>query len=174
MVRLLLEARADKDRQTYDGQSALHVASQSGLGLAVVPYFPFFGAQGSFVKQPLMLRLLPGYQAGIVQMTRLLLEERADVNLADDVGRTPLHVVGLGDYNRGRGFAFDFDPVGVAGLLIEARANIDLANDAGVTPLGLALEFRDLGLMRLLLQCGANKDVRDHCGRTLLHEASWS
>lgn len=83
-----------------------------------------------------------------------LVAKGANVNAADDRGRTPLEVaVNLG-WREG------------AETLLEAKAYPDTSNDAGETPLIFAVHRRDQATMKLLLQAGANPDRADNSGRS--------
>jgi len=83
-----------------------------------------------------------------------LIGKGANVNLADDHGRTPLQMaVSLGWRD---------------GLLIllDAKASTDVSNDAGETPLIFAVHRKDVEMVKALLQAGANADRADNSGRS--------
>ncbi len=85
---------------------------------------------------------------------RYLVQHGANVNLADDHGRTPLQeAVNLGWRE------------GVA-YLLENGARTDDSNDAGETPLITAVHRRDTEMMKSLLQAGADPDRADNSGRS--------
>jgi len=67
---------------------------------------------------------------GRVVMTRSLIERKADVNLQDSSGRTPL-IVALLRY----GF---FPDLKILKLLVDHNADINYAGEYGLTPLGIA------------------------------------
>ncbi|MFS0851611.1 ankyrin repeat domain-containing protein [Novosphingobium panipatense] len=83
-----------------------------------------------------------------------LIAKGANVNVADDRGRTPLELaVNLG-WREG------------AQLLLDRKAMPDTSNDAGETPLIFAVHRKDLQLTKALLEAGANPDRSDNSGRS--------
>lgn len=83
-----------------------------------------------------------------------LIAKGANVNQADDRGRTPLELaVNLG-WREG------------AQLLLDQKASPDISNDAGETPLIFAVHRKDLQLTKALLEAGANPDRSDNSGRS--------
>ena len=83
-----------------------------------------------------------------------LISKGANVNQADDRGRSPLQLaVNLG-WREGAEF------------LVEHGARTDASNDAGETPLISAVHRRDLQLIKVLLQAGADPDRSDNSGRS--------
>jgi ankyrin repeat protein len=83
-----------------------------------------------------------------------LIAKGANVNAADDRGRTPLELaVNLG-WREG------------ATLLLEQKASPDPSNDAGETPLIFAVHRKDANMMKALLEAGANPDRADNSGRS--------
>jgi ankyrin repeat protein len=83
-----------------------------------------------------------------------LVARSANVNQADDRGRTPLQLaVNLG-WREGAEF------------LVEHGARTDDSNDAGETSLIFAVHRHDLRLMKILLEAGADPDRADNSGRS--------
>lgn len=83
-----------------------------------------------------------------------LISRGANVNAADDHGRTALEVaVNLG-WREG------------AALLLEEKAYPDPSNDAGETPLIFAVHRKDAAMVKALLQAGADPDRSDNSGRS--------
>ncbi|MGL5704870.1 MAG: ankyrin repeat domain-containing protein [Tannerellaceae bacterium] len=88
-----------------------------------------------------------------VDMARLLIEAGADVG-------TPLHeAIYLQNYNR------------IALLLDEQTTPVNEADYGGNTPLHAAVAIRDLKVVELLLQAGADINARDAYDTTPLHAA---
>jgi ankyrin repeat protein len=82
---------------------------------------------------------------------KLLLEERARVNLVDDDGNAPLHRAGSAE---------------VAGLLLDKKATVDQVNRQGRTALSLAAEITNVAMVRLLLEWRASFLSADNEGLT--------
>lgn len=83
-----------------------------------------------------------------------LIAHGANVNAADDHGRTPLEIA----VNRGWREGAEF--------LLQKNASPDISNDAGETPLIFAVHRNDLQLVKALLAAGANPDRADNSGRS--------
>ena len=124
-VRLLLEARADKDQISDSGRTALSLSSTRGR-LDIVQLLLDANADkdkaGMFGRTPLMLACLKGH----VNIARLLLEGNADKDKADDSGCTPVWYASLGARSE------------VLRLLLEARADMHKAAKDGSTPFDVA------------------------------------
>jgi ankyrin repeat protein len=104
------------------------------------------------------LLMLASYH-GNLNITRLLLEQRADPERSNDRGQTPL-----------AGAAFKGDAV-VARLLLDFGARVDGKSPEGKTPLMFAAMFDQLDVLKLLLERGADPELRDTRGCTALDYA---
>ena len=83
-----------------------------------------------------------------------LISQRANVNLADNQGVTPLML------------AVQIGFIEGVERLVSYGARVDVTNSSGETPLMYAVHSRNTDLMRVLLQAGANPDRRDNSGRS--------
>ncbi|MGQ3101855.1 MAG: ankyrin repeat domain-containing protein [Sphingopyxis solisilvae] len=81
---------------------------------------------------------------------RFLLAKGADPALADRQGTTPLMHAALLNFTDG------------AEELLNAKAPVDQANRRGETPLILAVQTKNVAMVRLLMRRGANPDRADH------------
>ncbi len=128
------------------------------------------------------------------EITRLLLENGADVSLGELSGFSPLHTaVGMHNakatkilidagadpntsWSDGATPLMDAatrGPIEIAELLLDAGADVDCRTFEGVTALMYAAAV-DVERVELLLDHGAALDLRDHQGATALHYASSS
>ena len=105
--------------------------------------------------------------SGSVDIMRWLLNRHANANARNWVGRTPLH---LATYSMHLNAVRD---------LLEHNADIDLLSDTGKTPLfdllthpNSSLEGKIVDIVRLLLEHGADTNIRNCNHTTALHQAS--
>jgi hypothetical protein len=101
--------------------------------------------------------IIAGYR-GQMHVVKLLLKHKADVNAASGEG-----TVLMGACFKGN--------VELAALLIANRADVNGANDLGTTPLMYAILSQKIELIKLLLDSGALKDVKERSGKTALDYA---
>jgi ankyrin repeat protein len=95
-----------------------------------------------------------------VTWIRFLTGRGANPNIRDKSGVTPLMIATRLGFNEG------------VEALIAGGASVDVATSSGETPLISAVHRRDPGLMRLLLQAGADPDRNDNSGRSARYYAS--
>ena len=79
-----------------------------------------------------------------------VLGKRADPNVGDKMGNTPLIIAARLGFTEG------------ARTLLAVGAKVDLDNKLGETPLIVAVQQRQPQMVRLLLEAGANPDKADH------------
>lgn len=82
-------------------------------------------------------------QAIYLDILRLLLDSKADINKCDAWGGSPL------------AYACEAGNVGAVKLLLEKRANVNKASKDGTTPLSIAQKLPDKSIAKLLLEHGA-------------------
>jgi ankyrin repeat protein len=97
---------------------------------------------------------------GHVEVSQLLLQDKADNNAQDLHGRIPLHN------------ASEEGHVNVARLLLEYGADVNARDNKRNTPLLAALEYAHLEVAHLLVEHGANIDAENDEGRTAFQVAS--
>ncbi|MBE1160211.1 ankyrin repeat domain-containing protein [Dyella acidiphila] len=135
----LLDAGAEPNAVDARGHSALHAAAQFGF------------------EQNDSLRARRLFDA--------LLKRKADVNLADSEGKTPLLLL-LGAHQR-PGSACDATHIGaLLPVLLDAGARIEHADQRGVTALHASAMHALLPPARVLLTRGADRNAADNFGRT--------
>jgi ankyrin repeat protein len=135
----LLDAGADANAVDAKGHSALHAASQFGF------------------EQNDSLRARRLFDA--------LLKRKADPNLADSEGKTPLLLL-LGAHLRP---GSECDPTHIGALLpvlLDAGARVEHADQRGVTALHACAMHALLPPARVLLARGADRNAADNFGRT--------
>ena len=113
---------------------------------------------------------------GDLEMVRVLLSYKADVNAGQGEGWAPIHSVSEGYQATGILNIRQSLP-DVARLLLEHGANVNArASDAsytpGATPLHLAIFYNRVEVVRVLLEHGANVDAEDNRGETPFQIAS--
>lgn len=91
---------------------------------------------------------------GQLEMARLLIQNRVDVNAADKAGYTPLML------------ASQQGKVEIAEALLAAGAKIDLQDEAGYTALMAASYNGKDKVVELLLKKGAGRDFKNKEGKT--------
>merc|ERR1719367_407461 len=92
-------------------------------------------------------------------MVEALIESQADVNIADENGKTALH------------WAASVNNVEAVNVLLKNNANRDAQDNKDETPLFLAAREGSYQAARALLDHGANRDIADHMDRLPMHVA---
>jgi ankyrin repeat protein len=82
----------------------------------------------------------------------LLYQKGANLNAKDRDGNTPLILATIGRWSDG------------AATLIRLKAQVNAQNRLGETALLKAVQARDLGLTKALVEAGANPDIGDNSG----------
>jgi ankyrin repeat protein len=89
---------------------------------------------------------------GEVEITRMLIDAGANVNLQDKWGKTSLH------------WAAFYGQVEIVRMLIGAGANVNLQTNGGWTPLHWAARRGEVEIARMLIDAGARKDIPNEDG----------
>ncbi|KAL7941496.1 ankyrin repeat-containing domain protein [Trichoderma barbatum] len=101
------------------------------------------------------------YARNILQNTRCLVEQGADIGARDISGWTPLH------------YACHVGNTSMARLFLEKGAVIvDVQSRDGTAPIHCAAKGGHSAIVDALLEYGANVDIADGFGNTALHEAA--
>ncbi|CAK8990518.1 unnamed protein product [Durusdinium trenchii] len=139
VVRLLLEAGADKDAVRTDGATALFIAAKNGH-LEVVRLMLEAGADKDAVQTEGPTALFIAAQKGHFQAVQLLLEAGADKDAVHGKRATALYIAAQEGY------------LEVVRLLLEAGVDKNAAiTDNGSTPLLIAIQNGHSEIVRLLL-----------------------
>jgi ankyrin len=103
---------------------------------------------------------------GRLDIAQVLLDHGATVNSQDIFGRTPLHLVALGEPN------FEQDRICIAQLLLECGADVNAQDGGDRTPLHWASYNGRVAITRVLLDSGAATNPKDIQGGTPLHSVA--
>ena len=159
LLRKLLARGAPVDVITKGGTTAVMLAAQNGQLAALRLVLAAPGGEAAVNQQNRdgFTALLGAALCGCTAEARLLLERGADPTLADNMGNAPLTNAAKASGDAGRG---------VAELLLDAKAAVDHQNEDGTAALHFACQCSNVEVARLLLERGANKELRDKHGRT--------
>lgn len=99
-------------------------------------------------------------ETGIHMVTRrgdlgwlgLLYQKGANLNLKDREGNTPLMLATISRWSEG------------VATLIRLKAQVNIPNRLGETAILKAVQARDLALVKMLIEAGANPDLADNSG----------
>jgi len=165
VLRMLAEQRADVNSRTQDGMTALATAARKGhLSVASVlldSSADIDGCDNSTGKAPLHYAVEKMYS----NVVELLLARRADVNLQDAEGNTPLL------FARVKNKRAPSDRVEITQRLLLARADPDARKEGESSLLQLQVMTGEPELLSLLLQHRAQVDQRDAFDATPLQVA---
>ncbi|KAJ8630875.1 hypothetical protein MRB53_024198 [Persea americana] len=154
LVQLLLEFEPNVEARSRAGRSPLEAAAAAGEALIVellLAHHASTDRSSSSAWGP--LHFAAG--AGHLEVMRLLLLKGADLDAPTSHGRTALHL------------AVEERRRDCARLLLACGAHVNVHGmDDGDTPLHIAAGLGDEHMVKLLLQKGANKDIRNRLGKT--------
>ena len=165
VAEFLLRHGGQIDIRGKNGQTPLHMASElfrgnDDTGDEAVRFLLKHGADVHSRRDDLYTPLHLISSHGTIEAAQMLIERGADVHSRNAEGETPLHMPGT------RHFVKDSY---VAQLLIERGANVDALDENHDTPLIRAVERCWTTIARILLEHGAEPNVKNNDGKTLLH-----
>ncbi|KAK9693062.1 hypothetical protein K7432_014080 [Basidiobolus ranarum] len=149
LVKILVEREVDINQLDEDGESALHIASQTG-GEELVPILlAVDGVNVNIRNSQEDTPLLHATRARNSGIVKLLLDAGARTSIENCKEQSPLLLaVKNGDAE-------------IVRLLLSAGVNVNIETVTGKTPATVTAEHGHLELLKLLIQAGANVNVED-------------
>lgn len=175
LVVQLLHRGADVEASTEDGLTPLFYALQS-RSLPIVKMLLDFGASASAINKCKWTLPMYACQFGVFEALPLLLDRHNNVRAREYHGWTALHLIATGFENSARPEGVDLKQKDrlAAETLLSRGAEANDALESGDTALHLAANTGSVGIVRLLLEHGADVVVRNIGGATALHLAASS
>ena len=184
VVKELIAAGADPDSRNDQLRTPLHLAASSS-NVVVLKALLVAGSDVDSIevtgKTALHLAADLAYETrrreNAVETVLMLLQAEANPNVADQDGRSPLHLAAhIDEAGFWEGFRNDEADYGrrIASLLLEAGANANAVDAGSKTPLHLAVANTTLvysAFVQTLLAANANPNATDATGATPLHTA---
>ena len=159
VVKLLLEAKANREARDSEDRTALLLAANSGHAETVKLLLEVGADKGVFDSYDMTaLHIAAGN--GHAAVVKLLLEAGAETEAVTDQSWTALHC------------AAAFGRTEVVKLLLEAGAEKEAVTDQSWTALHCAAAFGRTEVVKLLLEAGAEKEAVTDQSWTALHGAA--
>jgi len=156
-VHRVVEEGVDINAVDEQGRSALHLAARIGR-LSIVEYLVKHGAnthiKDNFHKTPLVYAIEKNRVKVIIYLSKEVNKPQQDT------------------YTN----VFDLAEEGKTEEVREFFQNVDInsINEDGKTVLHIACEFRQVDIVKLAIELGVDKNIRDHDGRNALNYAKLS
>ncbi|XP_035714744.1 ankyrin-3 isoform X3 [Folsomia candida] len=157
---LLLNNEADPKCLAKNNYSPLHIAAkqnQIDIATALLEYGAEVNGQSRQGYTPIHLAA----DQGNTDMVALLIQHGGDANAGAKNQLRPLHLAAQNDHVRSASV-----------LVSSGNAEIDPQTQSGYSPLHVASHFGQAGMVRYLLQNGANVHLTTEAGNTALHHAA--
>ena len=162
-VRFLLEAGADVNISTPDGNTCLHVAVRGHCSKDALQQIIQHGVSVNAVNKRSETALILASRSAQVQTVNILLENGADPNISDGRDWTSLHTAVNGRCTNE-----------TLREIIAHKAHLDAQNINGETALVLACFYQQQDSIKMLLEAGSNPNIASTTGCTSLHLAVFS
>ena len=144
IVELFANNNANLNITDYNGNTALIYASADGY-IQIADILLFHGASPSFMGNNIDALMAATYYNDTLMM-KLLIDNKANINSADDYGFTPLMI------------ASQFNKIEAVKILVENKADINLQNKDGHTALSIAIYNKNNDIVEYLLSKDAKID----------------
>jgi ankyrin repeat protein len=164
IVDKLLTAQAKVDAHDDEKRTPLYVAVANASSLPILKMLLKAGA-GSSVNDATDEGRTPLHAAvetSEVEMTKLLIENKADPKKKYNNGQTPLHV------------AATKQCVEIINILMDSKVDIEVEDCNGNTPLHLAAQYGNQDVVKILLKANARVKTQNVNGELAFHLASQS
>ncbi|KAJ4311743.1 hypothetical protein N0V94_007793 [Neodidymelliopsis sp. IMI 364377] len=151
IIKVLLELGAYVDERDHRGRTALHIAVENDNAWLVgtlLEHGAFPEARDNDGQSPLHKAAALGRE----KLTDRLLKASSSSNFQDTAGASPLHLAALSGNGR------------IVRQLVYAGENPNLADEMGQTPLHIAARKISYGALEAMLDCGADKGLKDRFG----------
>lgn len=157
-VRKLLENGVDVNCQNESNETAIFLATYWGIEDF---YYPYVAVNYSHSRKN-------AKNGSAVEIVKLLIEYKADINLADDWNRRPIHIAcQVKDHTK----TLPDSHITILKLLLDNTTDVNSKDKFGETPLHYALRGGgDITIAKLLLEAGADVNIINNNSNTALHE----
>ena len=169
IAQMLLERRVDVNSRNFGCETPLHLVAKPTFSRSeanranLVQLLLKYGTEVNSLDEKDATPLHNASHELDLEVARVLVDHGANVNAVNTWGQTPFHrVFESKSHSKSR--------FGVAQLLLERGADVDTRDNSHVTLLHLASYKLDLESVRVLLDLGANVNVRNDQGQAPLHQ----
>ena len=159
-VKFLLDTGADPNITDKYGESCLYAALHGHCNAATLQEMLAHGAHVNTLNKDGATPLLLACSTAQADAVMLLLEERADPNIAYADGDASLHAAIAADCSKE-----------TIQEIIDHGADVNAVNSRGRTALLLGCFYRQMDSVKVLLEAGADPSVADKEGFSCLHAA---
>lgn len=157
-AKILIENGANINAVDIEGWSALSYAVNNGD----IEIAKLLLTNKAKIKGELLLAIKSPIAESRIDMIKLLIDNKANINYADDDGFTPLNI------------AIETGDMELTKFLIKNGANVNSLMQDGVSLIGYAIAQNNMDLLQILIENGANVNYTggDSWANTPLHTAS--
>ena len=160
-IYVLLQAGADPNINDLKGATVIHHAVTSGCRKRILQAIIGHGADVNIMNTQNCTALMMACRKGDIDATNVLLTAGTNPNTVDECGDTCLHLAVRGGCNEE-----------TVQAIINHGIDVNAANKSNVTSLMIAYDEGNIDAINVLLQTGANPNMKDCEGTTALHCAA--
>ena len=159
-INALLNAGADSNITNTKGLTCIHYAVVGGCSKQTLQAIVDHGADINATNEDNLTALMGACQKGNVEAINVLLNAGADSNITDTKGLTWIHHAACGICSKA-----------TLQVIIDHGANVNATNKNSVTALILACGVGNVEAINALLNAGADHNIADTEGHTVIHYA---